>query len=359
MRKWLYALILLLVLPLAGCKAMLERDSSSVEPHTQSLTAKEDPSALQAGNYQELVSAVLYLVTQHTEQGVVRLYNYTGDVEADLTAACLEVVQKDPLGAFAVDYIKHELTRIVSYYEASITVTYRRSAEDMGRITAVTGSSAIKSELGSALSSFSPETIQRISYFAEDDEYLLSLVRQAYYDTPLAAFGMPEVTVSLYPETGIQRIVEIDLTYPAEAENLLEKQAALTEAVNHLLLDDTQTEAMDLYDLLRSQVFYSTNSDLNTAYTAFVAGIANDEGMALAYKLLCDMVGLTCTVVQGQGEEGPRFWNIVTTSSGSRHVDCGEGYFGFTDLQLTEVGGYTWDSSYPICRDGSELQINS
>lgn len=355
MKKRVCALVLALALPLSGCQAMLERDQSSVQAHTQSFTAREDPSALEAENYQELVSAVLYLVTQHTEEGIVRLYNYTGDVENDLTAACLEVVQKDPLGAFAVDYIKHQVTRIVSYYEASVNITFRRTAEEMAQIVSVTGSSAIKSELRSALSDFAPTCILRVSYFAEDGEYLLSLIRQAYYDTPLAAFGMPQTELALYPDSGIRRIVEIGLTYPGETEELKERQTELEEAVTDLLLNEMEFTWESLCRLLLDEVEYDPDPVLNTAYHAFLEGKANGEGLALAYKLLCDKAGITCTVVQGQTREGPRFWNIVSTNSGSRHVDAAAGLYGLTDTQLQAEGSYQWDRSYPICRDGSEI----
>ena len=355
MKKRVCSLLLALALPLSGCQAMLEREVASVQPHTQSFTAREDPSALEAENYQELVSAVLYLVTQHTESGIVRLYNYTGDVENDLTAACLEVVQKDPLGAFAVDYIKHEVTRIVSYYEASVSITYRRTAEEMGQVVSVTGSSAIKSELRNALSDFDPTSTLRVSYFAEDDEYLRSLIRQAYYDTPLAAFGMPQIELALYPDSGIRRIVEIGLTYPGEVEDLASRRDELAAAVGPLLAQVENPDVEDLYHLLLDHVDYDPDPALNTAYDALTGGAANGEGLALAYKLLCDSAGLTCTVVQGQDETGPRYWNIVTTASGSRHVDAAAGLYGLTDVQLMDAGSYQWDSSYPICRDGSEL----
>lgn len=354
-KRRLCALLLLPALLLTGCQSMLDRSVSSVQPHSQSLTALEDPSALEAENYQELVSAVLYLVTQHAESGIVRLYNYTGDVEADLTAACLEVVQKDPLGAFAVDYIKHEVTRIVSYYEASVTITYQRTAEEMGQIVSVTGSSAIKSELRDALAVFAPVVVLRISYFAEDDEYLLSLIRQAYYDTPQSAFGPPQVSLSLYPGTGIQRIVEISLSYPGETETLVLRQSELEEAAAVLLPEGKKSTARQVYDLLLEQVIPTSDPDCNTAYDALADGLADNEGLALAYKLLCDRAGLTCTVVQGTLEEQPHFWNIVTTDSGSRHVDASAALYGLTDTQLTELGAYQWDSSYPICRDGREL----
>lgn len=352
MKKRLGALALSLLLPLSGCAAMLERSSTSVQPSSQTV-GQQNGSALEAQTYQQLVSAVLYLVTQHSESGVIRLYNYTGDAQSDVTRACLEVVQKDPLGAFAVDYIKHSVTQIISFYEAQVDIAYLRSTEEIDRITAVTGSSAIKSELRETLSRLDTELLLRISYYAEEEDYLLALVRQAYYDTPLAAFGLPVVEVSLYPDSGIQRIVELELTYPEQTQVLAQRQQELLQAARALLADLTERSARSIYDRLLERVRFDGTGG-NTAYAALTTGAANAEGLALAYKLLCDEAGLSCTVVQGEGSTP--FWNIVTTPSGSRHADCTAGLFGLTDQQLREFDGYVWSGSYPICRDGSELR---
>lgn len=77
-------------------------------------------------------------------------------MEADLTAACLEVSHEDPLGAYAVDYIKHEFSRILTYYQATITIGYRRTLEQIRSVVPVTGSSAIRSEVQGALAQFQP-----------------------------------------------------------------------------------------------------------------------------------------------------------------------------------------------------------
>ena len=358
MKRRLCALALCLALPLCACSAMLEREQTSRQPHPQTITVDQDPSVLEAATYQELVSAILYLVTQHSEEGTVRLYNYAGEVEADLTAACLEVVQKDPLGAYAVDYIKHEVSRIVSYYEAQLTLSYRRTTEEMARVVSVTGSGAIKSELRETFSGFGEQCVLRVSYLPEDGDYLQSLIRQAYYDTPQTAFGLPQVRLTLYPESGVQRIVEAAVEYPLSPSTRLTVQTQLSEAVEALFTAQTAPATpRTLFDLLTTRVERTDSADCYTAHDALVRGRANAEGLALAYKLLCDRAGLSCTVVTGEKGGAPHFWNIVTTESGSRHVDLAAGLYALTDLQLQNQGAYVWDSGYPICRDGSEIQI--
>lgn len=230
-RLTVFGLAACLLLTLPGCASILERSYSSSTPHVDRPATAGDSSAIRVENYRELVSAVLFLVSQGEEEGVIQLQDYAGEVEADLTAACLEVATEDPLGAYAVEYIKHETTRVVSYDQATLTIHYRRTPEQIRSISTVTGTGAIRTELQSALEEFETEVVFRVAYFAEDADFIGGLIRQAYYDTPGAALGMPEAQISLYPDSGSRRVVEILLTYPDPMEELDRKREAVDTAL--------------------------------------------------------------------------------------------------------------------------------
>lgn len=349
MRRRITALALCLALAVSGCTSLLERDYLSTNPHAAVSAGGGGPaSALRVENYQDLVNAVLYLVSEGAEHGMITLYNYTRDVESDLAAACLEVVQEDPLGAYAVDYIKHDCSLIVSYYEANLYITYRRTPEQVASITSVTGSSAIRRELRKTLSDFLPEAVLRVSYFAEDARYIQDLVWQTYYDAPAAALGKPEIAVALYPDSGVQRIVEITLTWPEPADALREKSRALGEAVVDLL--PAPTDAGAVFALLTQHVQPAGTG--STAYDALVTGAADSEGMALACQLLCALGDVPCTVVRGQRDGVPYYWNIVEDDARTVHLDAYAGLFGLSDRALLEAGDYHWDAGeYSACPD--------
>ena len=63
------ALGLLLTVP--GCASMLERSYTSSTAHVDRPTTAEDSSILRVENYRELVSAVLYLVSEGAEEGIM------------------------------------------------------------------------------------------------------------------------------------------------------------------------------------------------------------------------------------------------------------------------------------------------
>ena len=97
MKARILAPLLALSLLLSGCAALLDRPYAVVEPHAEHPVTGEDPSTLRAGNYSELVSAVLYLVSQCMEEGLIQLVDYEGDVGADLNAACQKRVHPHSL----------------------------------------------------------------------------------------------------------------------------------------------------------------------------------------------------------------------------------------------------------------------
>lgn len=315
MKKRLLVLFLAVCLLLSGCSAMLERSYSVATPHVDRPTTAEDPSVLRVENYGELVSAVLYLVSQHAEEGVIQLHNYDGSEEEDLATACLEVATQDPLGAYAVEYIKHEFSRVVSYYQATLAIRYRRTAKQVDGVVGVTGSWAIRDRLQKALSDFEEEVVLRVAYFAEDEDSLLELVRQAYYDAPEFALGMPEVDIALYPDAGRERVVEFLLTYPEDPDKLRSRAADLALLAEDIAqacwgLDAGDVPAAAL-QALREQTAYAPQGP-SDAYGALTQGAANSEGMALAFSLLCREADLTCRVVEGARNGEPRFWNAVS-----------------------------------------------
>ena len=345
MKKRIAALALALTLALTGCSSLLEREYFDISRYEPVSVGENNLSALRVETYQGLVNAILYLVSEGAEQGVLNLHNYNRDVADDLARACREVIQEDPLGAYAVDYIRHDFSRIVSYYEVNIYISYRRTPEQINSIVRVTGSSAIRQALSQTLSTFSPETVLRVSYFSEDEDYILNLAHQAYYDAPATAMGMPKIAVSVHPATGYQKIVEITLDYP-DSPAVLRRHSQELSA----LTPELSSTPEELYTALQESLTIDLQSGGSTAHAALIEGSANSEGAALAYKLLCDRAGFPCTVVCGQLDGRAHFWNIISQDGIYRHLDLTSGLFALTDAELTEAGAYQWNlAEYPSC----------
>ena len=129
-RQLLAGMTALTLLLNTGCSALLNRQYTYVTAHNITApTAEDDPSILRAESYQELVNALIYFINQGAETGTIRLYMDSEAVETDLENACLEVVQEDALGAYAVEYIKYRVDSVVTYNQADVEIVYRRSRE--------------------------------------------------------------------------------------------------------------------------------------------------------------------------------------------------------------------------------------
>ena len=185
MKRRILALGLCMLLSLSGCAAMLERSHVSSTAHVD-YAVEEDESILRAETYQGLVSSMLYFINGHRGSGVIRLYNYTGDVDADLAAARDQVLQ-DPIGAFAVGKLSYDSTRIVSYYEVKLTITYTHTLREIETIPEVSGLSGVRQELIRMVQEQKSSAVFLASYFSGDGE----MVRELLY---LACLGAPELT---------------------------------------------------------------------------------------------------------------------------------------------------------------------
>ena len=356
MTKCLLALLTAAALLLSGCSSMLSREFTEITVHNTAPTTEGNTSTLRAESYQELVNALIYLISQHEEEGSIRLYFDSEDVETELESACLEVVQESPLGAYAVEFIKPSVSFVVSYYQADLQIQYRRTREQISSIVSATGTSAIRSELESALDSFAEECVLRISYFSEDEDYIRALFLEAYYSSPGAALDLPDLSISVYPDNGSQRIVEILLTYHLAPDELSKRKELLDLACQELLRS-IRSPSGDAQLSAAAQAVLDEGGYLpeggSTAYHALLDGGANSEGLALAMALMCQELGVDYQVVQGTLNDQPHFWLVVSTSEGWRHLDLSLWDEGderlLTDQQL-EVLGHVWNRErIPAC----------
>lgn len=225
MKRIILCALFLGCLLLSGCGSMLERSYTAVTPHESFSDEEENPSILRAETYQGLVSALLHLVSQGEQEGIIRLYQYisvTGSAASDVDQACLEVTQEDPLGAWAVDYIKYDVGQTTAYYEVSVKLAYTKTPAEIAQVISVTGSSAIAQELADLLPQQPTQIVFRISYFtgSDNEEIIRQAVLRAWDNQLLPLPPLADITVTLWPDQGQQRLAEIRLTW----EDALELQ---------------------------------------------------------------------------------------------------------------------------------------
>ena len=342
---------------LTGCSSMLQRSYSSVTPHSAAPAVESDHFTIRVESYQDLVNALLYFVTQGREEGTIRLYNYPYDVEKDMQAACTEVLTEDPLGAYAVDDINYTITPIVSCYEPSIPLRYRRTREQITSITPTVGVTATRSALRKTLSAFREETALKVSYFEGDETDFRKLLEEAYFSAPETALGMPDVDISLYPENGLHRILEVRLQFPTPVSTL-QRQSVLVlrmrdQLLNKLPIRQGDALLLALCETLSGAVRYDPSASSST-YDALSNGVADSQGLALTMALLCHKLEIPCLIVSGSRDDLPHYWNIVSTQEGYRHLNLSfPPEYGESPLLFDQTmydNGFRWDTAaFPQC----------
>lgn len=183
---------------LSGC-SLLERSYGVVEAHSRKYWESEAETTLRADNYQDMVNDLLILVGQHTESAVIRLYEYNDDmtVAETLDAAATEVQQETAMGSYAVEYITASSQALRGYYEISVSIRYRRTAQQVQNVVNATSVAALPELLTAALDEGKTELAVRMGYFQDQQPEVDAIVAQIRKEQGLA--DTPAWTVSYYP----------------------------------------------------------------------------------------------------------------------------------------------------------------
>ena len=211
---------------LSGC-SLLERSYGVVEAHSRKYWESEAETTLRADNYQDMVNDLLILVGQHTESAVIRLYEYNDDmtVAETLDAAATEVQQETAMGSYAVEYITASSQALRGYYEISVSIRYRRTAQQVQNVVNATSVAALPELLTAALDEGKTELAVRMGYFQDQQPEVEAMVAQIREEQGLAE--TPAWTVSYYPSPENVGLIEF-LWGSTEAEG--EGQEAPPEA---------------------------------------------------------------------------------------------------------------------------------
>ena len=363
MRRHIASLLLagLVLLSLAGCGNVFAREYVYSEPFTVNYGGAGG-DATEISNYSMLKSALQNLIAQHRESAAFRFGNYNGSVVDDLAAACLEVRTSHPLGAYAVETLSYDASRIVSYYTANIAIGYKRSAEEIASIQNVVSTFELETVLREALEAFQDRLVLRVYSAQADEDYIAALIETLCFQEPAAIPAAPEAAVTGYPGEGPNRIFELRLGFPYGEERMAAMSRQISESAAAMALeasagaDSRPVLALRLAENLSSLTAEGGGSG-GTAYTALAERSAGAKGFALAFKALCDAAGIDCVVVRGSiggMGAGEHYWNMISLEGSWYHADISR--FGEDPARSFLMddegfwGEYIWDTdAYPAC----------
>ncbi|MCL2003119.1 MAG: hypothetical protein FWG72_03820 [Oscillospiraceae bacterium] len=382
----LAALLTALLIGLSGCASLWEREIYERSPHI----TQEDDGAFSAtmtvNSYDSLKSAIVSAIRNGERVADIRVTDYPGGLTSlSLTALLDEIQKQEPIGAYAVEYMAHDLSRVLSQYIITLNIVYKHGSRPV--ITPVSGRRELEDAVRSALMEYVGLLTVEMPYFYARDHDVEGMVRAYYYGSPGSAMEYPGVAVSLFPPSGgpLSRIVELELTWQTPAAELMRKSSA-AESRAALLLTGLQGFAggmeevaaqtvLWLYETLCGAVEYDEDTamlaaatetrqggDAYTAYGALVNHLAVSEGTAMAFKLLCDMLGIEAHVVTGRWWGNEHAWNLVKIGEHWYHAAIAldsrgpvpaHDYFLLSDDSDVMGSLFQWDKSlYPAAEPG-------
>jgi len=360
-----------LITGLSGCSSLFKKEYLSVSEYADDSGSDNNNVVSRITDYDELKNAFVLMINEHKSEGRLRFTDYAGSLQSDLALACDEVKAENALASFAVDYLSYDLSRIATYYEAVVYITYKRTQSEIDSLQYISGESGLPSVVEPVLEKMDSYISFRITSGTITAEGISQAVNKAYEINPASCVVPPVVTVQLHPESGLQHIVELEIEYGWKLSELQKMKTTLKERIQDYIgsaSGDSETEtAKSFYNQLANKCTYdpdgairSGRTELNgtlgsTAYGALVESLADSRGLASAFSALCYKADIECYVVSGTLDGTSHFWNIVRLGDSYYHVDVSaydalgaEGSFMQSDSNMQ--GHYQWDTSaYPAC----------
>ena len=320
--------ILLLLSLLTACTS--QQVYISIEPHNMESDARSGDSAgTTIHDYAGLRSAMLSLVRDSAESGTIRAEGYEGTIADDLAQAVYDITHTDPLGAYAVDYMTYDYSKIVSSYEIHMSITYRRTTEEIASVVYVEDNAAMEDKITDAMSSYSGLLRLRVGIFQETD--FDALVQNIYRAHPEFALELPELTVSSYPDSGTQRILELQFDYenpPDVLEACREEMTAALENISYIYGGNpTQSVCTRRFyrRVTRDGSLVTQQEQLgtfvNSVYGALIEGNATSYGYAQAFSMLMNSKDIPCAVVEGTYLGQAHSWCRIVLEEGVMYAD--------------------------------------
>lgn len=354
MKKIIIAALTVCLL-LTGCSSWTDGHYASVKPHLeQNQQAGDGITAV--SNTQQIRQALINMIENAVETRAISVEDMASEaVEKNLQRAIQYVLANHPLAAYAVEDISYEIGITGGVPAVVVTVQYNHNRTEIQRIRQVEGMEKAAGLIYAALDELEPGIVLQISNYVATD--YAQLVENYALQNPDEVMEIPQVTVNVYPDSGLVRVVELKFVYQNTRESLRQMQRYVqprfTSATLYVSGEEEQSVKFSrLYAFLMETTTYTIETSITPAYSLLRHSVGDSKAFATVYAAMCRAAGLGCQVVTGTKAGEPWFWNIIYEDGIYYHVDLLRssavgGYLKFADSQME---GYVWDyDAYPSC----------
>lgn len=355
MKKWTSLLLIAaLCVSLTGCDMLLNDSYYNVTPHL------EDPDYaldefLEAETYSELQQILVDMVTAGRLNAVIAVSGFQPDrIRSTMDMAIRYVTQSNPVGAYAVESIAYEIGTSTGRTAIAVDIAYTHSRAEILRIKKTDSMDEAVNVIAAALENCDAGVVVQVDVYENTD--FTQLIQDHVDQNPDVCMEMPQVSATVYPQTGIQRIIELSFTYQNSRDDLRQMQnyvgPVFTASDLNVRGEEEQGIKFErIYLFLMERADYTVETSITPAYSLLRHGVGDSKTFAVVYAAMCRRAGLDCRVVTGTRSGEPWVWNIICQDGVYYHIDLLQSSSAGDLIRLTQeqMQGYVWDySAYPV-----------
>ena len=355
MKRQLLALMLCAVILLSGCNGLLDGAYQWEYPHD--IQQEGGPSSnISVTEYDELYQALAQMIEAGTAQTTITVEGYDKDqLPSDLKKAKIALLQEHPIAAWAVKVIHSDLGTTGGTPAVAIEIEYLHDQTEIRRIVKVDSDAQAQPVIEDVLKACDSGVVLLVQNYSAID--VLQLTENFAMEHPEYVIEQPQVTTSIYPESGTARVIEIKFSYKTSREVLKNMQNHVLSIFESATLwasgeSEAEEKYRRLYAYLTMLESYSFETSVTPAYSLLRYGVGDNKTFATVYAAMCRRSGLECQTVSGTNNGESCYWNIIRIDEGYRHVDLLRCYAAddFQMLSDGDMAGYVWDyDAYPAC----------
>lgn len=339
---------------LCGCSLWLDGEYSSVTPHLEDNIAQQQDSVV-VESYDSLCLTLTGLIENGNQDAVIYMPGFAQEELDSYMAQATEYVwSNNAIGAYAVNDITYEIGTNAGNTAIAVKIAYLHNRSEILRIRQANTMEDAVELITDALDNCDAGVVLKVAEYEQID--FTQLVQDYVEANPQTCMELPQVAAMIYPESGTERVVEINFTYQTSREALRSMQQTVAQVFASAKLyvsgdAENWEKYAQLYSFLMERYQYTLQTSITPSYSLLRHGVGDSKAFATVYAAMCRQAGLDCQVVSGTRAGEAWYWNMLLEDGVYYHVDllrCSSAG-GFRAKTEEEMSGYVWDySAYTI-----------
>lgn len=351
--------VAILCLCLCGCDFMSSGSHIFVETRQPQNTSGTGQN-VSAANYEQLYTALTRMIENGTAQQVISVAEYGKEaLELDVERVVEDICTGHPIAAYAVEQIRCTIGTSGGTDALSVEISYLHDKAEIRQIVYTRDNSDAKEAVATSLFSCDAGIVIFVQSYTDTD--FTQIVEDLTLLYPEYVMERPQVAVSIYPEKGGSRVIELKFIYNTSRDALKKMQSQVEpvfeSAVLYVSGDAAQWEKYSqLYSFLMERYEYTIETSITPTYSLLRHGVGDSRAFSAVYAAMCRQAGLECMVVSGTHAGESWYWNIVAIDGVYYHIDLlhssETGMFQVQGDKQMRNDGYLWNfDAYPACGD--------